>query len=239
MIQEDYPAAHSMDTTWFAVDEDGFVGQFDSGEAGAVPEVFLEDRRDFEEGWLHQIRCTEAVFDIRGSSLPFQSSEGHESISSWQKTSHRDLLMYLHSLDAVAPELKMGLATPILAAVECAVMMNNISAARLYELHAQGACISCTDLPRSWAKEAAERGLYMYDHITENWISGPYGRLVLPLEPLHLDDLLPEARAWLARLRMQGVRFQDALWLQPFDHFACTSWQRQYMDLQGEHHDIL
>ncbi len=33
----DYPAAHSMDTTWFAVDADGHVGRFDSHEEGAVP----------------------------------------------------------------------------------------------------------------------------------------------------------------------------------------------------------
>src|SRR5262245_16214620 len=33
----DFPAAHSMDTTWFAVDQDGHIGMFDSGEPGAVP----------------------------------------------------------------------------------------------------------------------------------------------------------------------------------------------------------
>src|SRR5215470_3696098 len=33
----DFPAAHSMDATWFAVDRDGHVGVFDSGEPGAVP----------------------------------------------------------------------------------------------------------------------------------------------------------------------------------------------------------
>jgi hypothetical protein len=35
----DFPAAHSMDTTWFAVDADGCVGMFDSGEGGAVPQM--------------------------------------------------------------------------------------------------------------------------------------------------------------------------------------------------------
>ena len=38
----DYPAAHSMDTEWFAVDADGRVGSFWSGEDGSVPRV--EDR---------------------------------------------------------------------------------------------------------------------------------------------------------------------------------------------------
>src|SRR5262245_52320304 len=33
----DFPAAHSMDTNWFAVDRDGHVAMFDSGKLGAVP----------------------------------------------------------------------------------------------------------------------------------------------------------------------------------------------------------
>ena len=33
----DYPAAHSMDAWWFAVDQDGHVAYFDTGENGAVP----------------------------------------------------------------------------------------------------------------------------------------------------------------------------------------------------------
>jgi hypothetical protein len=36
-FEADYPAAHSMDTSWFAVDEAGRVAIFDSGEDGAVP----------------------------------------------------------------------------------------------------------------------------------------------------------------------------------------------------------
>ncbi len=35
--QQNYPAAHSMDTYWFAVDLDGNLGFFDTGESGAVP----------------------------------------------------------------------------------------------------------------------------------------------------------------------------------------------------------
>lgn len=33
----DFPAAHSMDTEWFATDADGNVAIFWSGEEGAVP----------------------------------------------------------------------------------------------------------------------------------------------------------------------------------------------------------
>jgi hypothetical protein len=34
---QDFPAAHSMDTTWFGVDEDGELAIFETGEGGSVP----------------------------------------------------------------------------------------------------------------------------------------------------------------------------------------------------------
>jgi hypothetical protein len=37
MTDSDYPAAHSMDTTWYAVDADGHVGVFDTAENGHAP----------------------------------------------------------------------------------------------------------------------------------------------------------------------------------------------------------
>ena len=36
-MDDDFPAAHSMDTVWFAVDEAGHVGIFTTGEDGHVP----------------------------------------------------------------------------------------------------------------------------------------------------------------------------------------------------------
>jgi hypothetical protein len=35
---QDFPAAHSMDTTWFAIDADDCVGIFEPNEGGAVPQ---------------------------------------------------------------------------------------------------------------------------------------------------------------------------------------------------------
>ena len=37
MTEPDYPAAHSMDTLWYAVDANGAVAIFDTGSAGPVP----------------------------------------------------------------------------------------------------------------------------------------------------------------------------------------------------------
>src|SRR5947209_20344599 len=40
--EADHPAAHSMDTTWFAVDAVGDVAVFDTGEPGHAPSHVTE-----------------------------------------------------------------------------------------------------------------------------------------------------------------------------------------------------
>jgi hypothetical protein len=69
----DYSAAHSMDTDWFAVDADGHVGYFDSGEAGAVPHDASPGNQDqgfrLREMLGARPRC-EAVHDLAGRLRP-------------------------------------------------------------------------------------------------------------------------------------------------------------------------
>jgi hypothetical protein len=55
-MHADYPAAHSMDTDWFAVDRDGRVGYFSSGENGPVP-VGQRSDADLEELVVNHLRA--------------------------------------------------------------------------------------------------------------------------------------------------------------------------------------
>ncbi len=59
-MEVDYPAAHSMDSLWFAVDAAGHVSLFDTGENGQAPDSEITDiggelwnlwRRDSLEDW--------------------------------------------------------------------------------------------------------------------------------------------------------------------------------------------
>lgn len=54
---QDFPAAHSMDTDWFAVDANGNIAVFDSSEAGAVPRsaTIAEWRADGIYGFIEQL----------------------------------------------------------------------------------------------------------------------------------------------------------------------------------------
>ncbi len=44
----DYPAAHSMDTSWYAVDSEGHIAEFETGETGVLPEIAAEENRNFD-----------------------------------------------------------------------------------------------------------------------------------------------------------------------------------------------
>jgi hypothetical protein len=50
-MDADFPAAHSMDTVWYAVDADGHVAYFHSGENGCVP-VIAGTNDDAVRAWL-------------------------------------------------------------------------------------------------------------------------------------------------------------------------------------------
>lgn len=73
----DYPAAHSMDTTWFAVDRDGFVAAFDSAEGGAVPEEAANTESDDVMGALEGTVESEIIYTLECDHTPLIQGESH------------------------------------------------------------------------------------------------------------------------------------------------------------------
>jgi hypothetical protein len=76
-------------------------------------------------------------------------------------------------------------------------------------------------------------GLFRYEHLTENWISGPYGRQRIPDQPLHLDQLSPRLRGLLKSLVFSNVSFVESVYIQPLEHTNCESWEAGWLDLAG------
>jgi hypothetical protein len=75
----DYPAAHSMDTTWFAVDRDGHVAVFESSEGGAVPENALSDQQGAIDPFAEIQSCaatSELIYALEDLQSPL-STERH------------------------------------------------------------------------------------------------------------------------------------------------------------------
>lgn len=219
----DYPAAHSMDTMWFAVDRDGRVAAFESGEAGAVPSVAYlgEDYPPLDE-------------------LPVTGEAVHVApVPPWKfETPHLvggrivgPAVFHLRDEEALRDEVARGAASRIPGAGAAAYRVEALSAELVERLHASGACLGCRHVDAEDTGPAgAERGLYVYEHVTENWAAGPYRLVAKPSRPASLEALPPEAREKVARF---GGSFEETGLLHPMHLGPCESWGAAWIDLDA------
>src|SRR4051812_43870063 len=76
-MPDDFPAAHSMDCEWFAVDRDGYVAVFDSGEAGAVPTAAcIDNSSEVASQLIRLLPRGEGVHDRLGRLVPGRYEDG-------------------------------------------------------------------------------------------------------------------------------------------------------------------
>src|SRR5262245_29247278 len=244
-MEADYPAAHSQDTWWFAVDRDGHVACFHSSEAGAVPHAAdFDDPRQVVE----HLALTEAVYDLVGRAGPgrlggegkhcnFSASHLAFLGSLGQGREFCDLgegrLIFLKSLDPFRGEIAAGRAYQVPATQGVAVVLHDgrftlrqDNEELLRRLHDAGDCLGCFYLfywepVRSDQEERidpARRGLFRYNHLCQDWTSGPYGRTRVPRQPVHVDQLPPGVREAVSRTRFDGLCFADTPHIQPLEH---------------------
>src|SRR4051794_18075859 len=107
---DDFPAAHSMDSGWFAVDRDGHVAYFYTGEAGALP---TDACREEPTGMLHELEAvvprTEPVYDLASRSGLHEEETHHATTAADGGRGEIEgrpwsILLFPALLDAVAEE---------------------------------------------------------------------------------------------------------------------------------------
>src|SRR5437016_3022820 len=101
-MEPDYPASHSMDTQWFAVDRDGHVASFYSGEAGAVPKQAQAEGTAWDRV-LPLLPNSGAAYDPKGRIRPGPDAEAHPH--QVRPGLNIVALMFLRSIEAVRAEL--------------------------------------------------------------------------------------------------------------------------------------
>jgi hypothetical protein len=239
LMLDDFPAAHSMDTVWFAVDKDGHVGCFWSGEAGAVPVGAATGEQvmagsQVEQQLLASLPPCDVVFDPQGRTLGPELGGG---------PSHFDgdelpcpALMFLESLTCVEQDLQAEGGTVVGATSGVAVLWRSLSRPLFQRLHEAGLCLGCFYyVDTKGSDNLARRGVFYYNHLTDNWIAGPYGRSELPARPIHVDELPPAVRQQVKRTRFEGLCFTDTPHIQPLEHGNCECWEGAYVDVTGKH----
>lgn len=227
--ETDYPAAHSMDTEWFAVDANGCIAMFDSGEAGAVPEKFLQGQghqymfEDVLEGLgKNEQGYIELLSDPRHW---FEQQPRH--VNEWGMGAlleivpgYEDELRSLESWEGV-----------IMAYPRCrnVFFVNEVDEERLQQtkwvLRSQS--ISLVEI----------LGIYSFSCDTYG-PSAPYQRDFAPVAPMTIADVPKAMQEQLASVAFAKVQFNQLTALQPFEHTPSTTWQGAWLGTDGKVRDI-
>jgi len=224
---EDFPAAHSMDTTWFAIDRDGNLALFDSGEAGAVPEETVADQGSPFEDQLRTFPATGVKLDPEGHRVGTAPDFAHLEVNDFNV--QYNALAFVTDLESIRDLLPRLQARAQAATRGAALIVKLADRAAFDELHTRGACLGCTS---SWTTDdeatpdIAAHGVFHYTHTCENWIAGPYARTAVPVQPLSLDKLPAGLRD--GAIRYAG-RFADTVQLQPAEHWPSTAWGASWL----------
>jgi hypothetical protein len=237
-MDTDFPAAHSMDTGWFAVDRDGHVAFFSSGEAGAVPfDAGLEEPYAVLQELGQTLPKTGVLYNFAGQLPPGPLGARGEH-SSVAMPHSREALFFLTSLDPIRAEIASGQAVQVPGTGGAvAVVITNLTRPLVQRIHDAGACRGCffhylpdseDDMP-----PPAGHGLFEYHHLCENWISGPYGLQEVPDRPVHVDQLPPRLRETVSEFRLRTLCFAQAPHIQPIEHGSCVSWEPAYLTGDG------
>ncbi len=225
MKRPDYPAAHSMDTAWFAVDRDGHVAIFETGEAGAVPtEAYLG-----EGAWGELEAMPGAGEARRVAPAPAWMGEAeHRVRPEWLKPA----VFYLRDAHVLAAEIAAGTARQLPSDGSVAVRIEKPDASLLARLHAEGDCLGCEyDFDAEGEGERpATKGIYEYTHACDNWIAGPYRLVAKPGRAAREVDLPGEVRAHLVRF---DGRFKETPILQPVNLWPSEAWGSAWLDRDG------
>ena len=216
----DYPAAHSADTEWFAVDRDGNVAVFDTGEAGAVPVGA------YEEGNLGLLQ----ELPPRGDVLrvppvpPWPLEEVHQVSGRIAQAA----VFHLRDASALAAEIEAGKARRVPSAGSQAVLVEQVDPGIVERAHAQENCLGCSHEYEE--PPAGVIGVFRYTHLWDAG-AGPYRQTQQPTVPLRVADLPEETRTKV--VSFEG-HFAETPLLQPVQHWPCESWGAAWIDLDGK-----
>jgi len=227
MNTNDYPAAHSMDTIWFAVDKNGHVGMFTSGEAGAVP---LES----EAG-----NCGPHIeYDKLGAVATRQDSTLNLNlrmfmkhplllkgkVATWEELPDKIYCLVLrHTTPLKMKHAPDSITTPDGTFSE----MYRCDKLDLLKRYDSG------EITHIWADTTLIELIGVFEYSQgekwESWIAGPYERERAPLKPITISDLSPDT--YSKPIVLKDSDFTTDLKIQPAESIPCQFWNNEFVSI--------
>lgn len=239
-----------MDTTWFGVDEQGRIAQFESGEAGAVPRAAASaggaGSPNFDTFALRAAMVARAI-----TAAPDEATDADSPTKRTFRAPSRVVIVLRVSEEEAASYRESSVISGAERSVpsehwivlrpngpRIVAYTKELSVKTLEALADRQDVLALLDeeAMSNWlyeAPSAAQTGVYLYRH--DEWdIPGSYKRDNAPPEPLTLNEL-PAATQKALSAGKFPLRFDDAPKLQLADYFAedeCERWDNA--TLRGE-----
>lgn len=250
-----FPAAHSMDTTWFAIDADGCVGIFSSGEGGAVPENLTEvanNEIEFEGDLLELLaKDNGRLIDREAIDLEFiHQSMSMENLLTEISTNDELLQEYNQEFDIHG--LFLAITT---AAIIPELQQQSDIVIELYR-DRSNIIIYSSVCELAWLKKAISSGLVVagskefdleyhlnllgwYSYDCGEQFPKTYDREKPPEKPVYFNDLPIEISQHIRLTRFPNLRFAQTSSIQPIEHMPCRIWggTEGWQGTDGEWHE--
>ncbi len=259
---ENYPAAHSMDTEWYAVDEDGHIAQFETGLEGAIPLKFsskfpreevsifnlvINHLEKDEKGWFY-IECDyNLVKDMIAEKADALEKyltlkvKGKKKSKRKKKKSHAFTETQLWQ-------------TFLIVESEKTIDKLGVEGYTIYfDREKTIFCVEKCSLEKFKLayKEGGIKGAYLYSFNDILWEDhlvkllgffvyeavekiGPYRRHYIPTNPTNIQDIPEPIKSNLSTVVFKGIKFKDYKRLQPQQHLESYSCSLTWIDYEGK-----
>ena len=240
MKEIDYPAGHSMDTDWFAVDKNGDIGFFDTGQEGAYPFQVDKEISWAELFWKHTIPITKGLKQLFLDESTLKQLLARCTTDALEKMTSDDYWgdgyilwlndgktwedLYLEEYFAESKEDFALLLSPNVSVflIDNAYyvqdkIVNAIKNGVVYK-----AC-AFTMYPEEGDAErvtVSELGAFVYEN--ENFDRDPYERLCGSGIPLNISLFSGDRSRGIPKFA--EIAFSEQKFIQPMAHFSCRSY---------------
>jgi len=228
------------DKYWFGVDRAGCVAAFRGGRTGAAPRGAFDDEQMISSFGLFRFlsgtgyRC-DPVLDFRGSFRPDQETPpGRHALRHRRTTATLGRYhVFVRTLESILSWLHSGEGRAVAgtegAAAAFAQLSSNVARA-LYDSHALLGALPRPEVSDPFPADViASLGVYVYEHLCDGWIAGPYGRIALPDRPIRVTGLPVKVAESPALARFERCDFAETVYFQPCEWTDCSLPGNQYL----------
>lgn len=242
------PAAHSMDTEWFALDALGHVGVFDSGEGGGVPTAHFDawaPQSSFDallRLLLGEPKSVGLGYDLDRLFAPYDGKaryawESHVIAEQPEQLGdHGSVLVELHHEPTDMREWEaMGGSSGLVRLPGPRPLLHGwLDQA---QLAARWSALGVKRVRVPYEIEPHRLGLFSY--ACEDYSAGPYVRRGRPRSAaLRVEQLSAHVRSSLAQVVFEALDFREAEAVQPFEHMPSSAWSDEWLGTDGEMHGV-